>query len=218
MNVTAAQRDPVIVALILVLRIKADIGVFVGLRKCRRVTGVPGAHPRDEHWRSCRRFRPRASDCPSAVRRPRASRAPIEPPGRIEWIGAQIVQRVGTERGVGRRFKVERVVDERVGARAADMSRKSAIDYRGRSESVAEGRNCIGERPSRRRIPRVLHGGIVVGRDAVCDRDSGESRLNSRSGYRCCPSSTYGQTGPFRNLRPGGALRTSPAQRRRYFR
>ena len=33
MNVAAAQREPVILALVLILRVEADVGVFVGLRE-----------------------------------------------------------------------------------------------------------------------------------------------------------------------------------------
>ena len=55
-------------------------------------------------------------------------RPPIDLAGCAKWIGPQMDLRTGTKRAVHRRFEVQRIVDERVGAEAGYMLRKSAVD------------------------------------------------------------------------------------------
>ena len=90
-----------------------------------------------------------------------------EQAGRSERVEAQRVLLVEPECLVAGQFEKEHVVDHRVGADAADMRGKSAFDDRlgaGRGRKRRAGK---GERPRRRRVPRILNGRIIVGGDAV---------------------------------------------------
>ena len=53
-----------------------------------------------------------------------------ELPGRAERIGAQRVLLAETERLVAGQFEIKQVVDEGIGADAADMRGKRALDHR----------------------------------------------------------------------------------------
>ena len=90
-----------------------------------------------------------------------------EQPGPVERIDAQRVLLVEPERPVSRQFEIEQVVDHRVGADAADMRGKRALDDRAGGGRGRKRRYGVGEGPRRRGVPQILNGRIVVGGDAV---------------------------------------------------
>ena len=140
------------------------------------MTVVPGRDPRMNVGDHAERPDLEPVIAPMRFVRHAPIRCRVKQPGRIEWISTQTVLRIGTERRVHRRFKVKRVIDKRVRARTGDMRCKGAVDDRGGAESVTESGHGVRESPGRRGIPRVLNGGIVVGRNAVGNIERPEPR------------------------------------------
>ena len=87
--------------------------------------------------------------------------------GRTERIGTERVLLAEAERLVAGEFQIKQVVDEGVGADAADMRGKCALDRRRMALWAKDRRYGVREGPCRRGVPHILHGRIVVGRDAV---------------------------------------------------
>ena len=110
-------------------------------------------------------------ECQAPIRR-----HAVEQAGRSERIGAQRVLMLKLERLIAAKFEKERVVDHRVGADAAHMRGKSALDNRRGGGFGRKRRAGIGECPRRSRIPRILNGRIIVGGDAVDDVESADIR------------------------------------------
>src|ERR1700686_4473724 len=100
----------------------------------------------------------------------------IEQSGRAEWIGAQIVLYLEIERTVRRRLQIEHVVDVGAGADTDDMRRKGPFDDGAGPRRRRYGRCGVGKSPSRRRVPWILDGRVVVGGDAVGDVEAADRR------------------------------------------
>src|ERR1700730_15309332 len=169
MNVAAAQCQPIVVALILILRVEAGIGEFVGLRER---PGRSRCEARIEPWMNVEVHPERADHERMAAPLRLEGYAPIrrsslEQPGRAEGIGTQALLRVEVERAVARHFQIKLVVDEGISADPAHMRGKSALDQGFGPGCRRNRRRDIREGPGRRGVPYVLDRWIVVGRDAV---------------------------------------------------
>lgn len=101
---------------------------------------------------------------------------------RAKWIGPHRVLLAEAQRLVAGDFEIEQIVDEGVGAHAANMGRKRALDQRRR---LLWSENCgcrVGKGPGWRGVPDILHSRVVVGGDAV-DQVEGNRRIPPLSGY-----------------------------------
>ena len=79
----------------------------------------------------------------------------------------KVVLHVGIERAIGRYFEVQHVVDIGVGAHAADVRGKGAVDDGAGRGRRRYRRRCVGETPGRRGVPRILNSRPIIGGDAV---------------------------------------------------
>src|SRR6185437_14519973 len=170
-NVAAAQGQPPIIALILVLGIEADVGESIRLRKYRgRERCETGIDPGMDVELPAERADHQRVSAPMRLQRDAPiGRNAAELSGRPERVGAETVLRAKAERLVTGEFEVKQVVDKGIGADAADMRGEGALDHRSRVLRTKDIRYSVREAPCRRRVPDVLHRRIVVGGDAVDD-------------------------------------------------
>src|SRR6516165_2171849 len=113
MDIAAAQREPKVVTLILILRIKTEVGELVSLWE-RGGHRRSGKRPRMNvgHYAEGAGLEPIATPMRLEGDPPIGRR--VEQAGRAKGIGAQIVLRAEIKRAIGRRLEVEHVVNKSV--------------------------------------------------------------------------------------------------------
>src|SRR6202047_1807207 len=83
--------------------------------------------------------------------------------GRTERIGTYRILLAEADRLVSGEFQIKQVVDERVGAGAADMRGKSTLDCGVSAARAINRRHGVREGPCRRGVPHILNRRIIVG-------------------------------------------------------
>src|ERR1700730_11139747 len=110
-----------------------------------------------------------------------------ELPGRAERVGTERVLLVEPKSLVAGQLEIEQIIDERVGADAANMRGESPLDQSLAARRGSKRRNGVGEGPCRRGVPQILNGRIVVGGDAVDKVERPDARGLGKANIRIVP-------------------------------